>query len=413
MVALAEQILSLLVATGVGLLIGVERERRKGEGTARAAAGLRTFTAAGLLGAVAMLAGGPALLSVALAGVIALASISYLTSKSEDPGLTTEIVLILTAALGGLAVPQPELAAGIGVVVTVLLAARAPMHHFAKRVLTESELRSALILAAATLVVWPIMPDRFLGPYAAINLRNLWTVVVLAMAIGAVGHVAMRFLGTRFGLPLAGLASGFVSSSATIAAMGEKAVGDPRLLAPAAAAAVLSNIATIIQASIVIAAVSPATLSALALPLSLAGLLAIGYGLVFALRASSAGDVEVDNRGEAFKPSTALVLAALIAGTLVLAAAARVWLGDSGVIVAAAAAGLADAHSAAVSVASLVASGKLQALDARLPIVIGLTTNALAKCLLAVSQGGRAFSIRVVPGIVLITAGLWIGMFMV
>lgn len=408
-----QEILSLLVATGVGLLIGVERERRKGEGTARAAAGLRTFTAAGLLGAIAMLAGGPALLSVALAGVIALAAISYLTSKSEDPGLTTEIVLILTAALGGLAVTQPELAAATGVMVTVGLAARAPMHHFAKRVLTESELRSALTLAAATLVVWPIMPDRFLGPYAAINLRNLWTVVVLAMAIGAVGHVAMRFLGTRFGLPLAGLASGFVSSSATIAAMGEKAVGDPRLLAPAAAAAVLSNIATIIQASILIAAVSPATLSALALPLSLAGLLAIGYGLVFAFRVSSANDVEVDNRGEAFKPRTALILAALIAGTLVLAAAARVWLGDSGVIVAAAAAGLADAHSAAMSVASLVASGKLQALDARLPIVIGLTTNAFVKCLLAVSEGGRAFSIRVVPGIVLIIAGLWIGMFMV
>ncbi|RTL62103.1 MAG: DUF4010 domain-containing protein [Hyphomicrobiales bacterium] len=410
MIAPAEQILSLVVAMGIGLLIGVERERRKGEGTARAAAGLRTFTVAGLLGAVAMLAGGSVLLSVALAGVIALAAISYLRSKNEDPGLTTEIVLILTAALGGLAVAQAELAAGIGVVVTVVLAAREPMHHFAKRVLTESELKSALTLAAATLVVWPIMPDRFLGPYEAVNLRNLWTVVVLAMAIGAVGHVAVRVLGTRFGLPLAGLASGFVSSSATIAAMGDKAVGDPRLLAPAAAAAVLSNIATIIQASILIAAVSPATISALALPLSLAGLLAIGYGLVFALRASSA-DVEVDSGGEAFKPSTALILAALIAGTLVLAAAARVWLGDSGVIVAAAAAGLADAHSAAMSVASLVASGKLQALDARLPIVIGLTANAFVKCLLAVSEGGRAFAIRVVPGVVLITAGLWIGMF--
>lgn len=410
MIASSQQLLSLLVAIGVGLLIGLERERRKGEGAARAAAGVRTFTVASLLGAVAMLTGGTVLLSVALAGVAVLAAASYLWSTSDDPGLTTEVVLILAAALGGLAISQPELAAGIGVLVTVVLAAREPMHHFAKRVLTEGELNSALTLAAATLVVLPIMPDRFLGPYGAINLRSLWTVVILAMAIGAVGHVAVRILGTRFGLPLAGLASGFVSSSATIAAMGEKAVGDPRLLAPAAAGAVLSNIATIVQATVLIAAVSPATLSVVAKPLLLGGLLAIAYGILFALRASATKNVDVEARGEAFKLSTALVLAGVIATSLVAAAAARAWLGDTGVSIAAAAAGLADAHSAAMSVASLVASGKLEAHDAGLPIVIGLTTNAFVKCLLAISEGGRAFGGRVVPGVVLITAGLWIGM---
>lgn len=349
----SEKLLSLLVSLGIGLLIGVERERRKGEGAAREAAGLRTFAIAGLLGGVAMLAGGTVLLAVAVAGVITLAALSYRRSTSEDPGLTTEVVLIVTTALGGLAVSQPSFAASIGVVVAVLLAGREPLHHFAKRVLTEGELKSALTLAAATLVVWPVMPDQFLGPYDAINPRYLWSVVVLAMAIGAFGHVAVRMLGTRSGLPLAGLASGFVSSSATIAAMGEKATADPRLIAPAAAGAVLSNIATIVQAAVLIAAVSPPTLSALALPLSLAALVAIGYGLLFALLGSSTKDVEANSRGEAFEASAALLLAAVIAVSLIGAAAARAWFGESGLVAAAAAAGLADAHSAALSVASL------------------------------------------------------------
>lgn len=406
-----QQILSLLVATGVGLLIGVERERRKGEGPARGAAGLRTFAVAGLLGAVATITGGTVLLYIAVAGVMGLAALSYHRSKGEDPGITTELVLIITPILGGLAVTEPAFAAGIGVVVSVLLAGREPMHHFAKRVLTESELKSGMTLAAATLVVWPVMPDRYLGPYNAINLSALWTVVVLAMAIGAGGYIAVRILGTRFGLPLAGLVSGFVSSSATIASLGDKSASDPRLLEPAAAGAVLSNIATIVQASVLIAAVSPATLSALALPLTLAALIALSYGLLVTfLGRSATKDVEVETRGEAFKTSTALILAAIIASSLVVSAAARSWFGEAGVVAAAAAAGIADAHSAAFSVASLVASGKLTAVDARLPIVVGLTTNACVKCLLAATEGGYAFAIRVVPGVVIMTVALWAGL---
>ena len=44
-------LLNLVVALGIGLLIGAERERRKGEGPARAPAGIRTFTVASLAGA--------------------------------------------------------------------------------------------------------------------------------------------------------------------------------------------------------------------------------------------------------------------------------------------------------------------------------------------------------------------------
>src|SRR5262249_18426317 len=39
---------SLAAALGIGLLIGTERERRKGTGPRRSAAGLRTFTLASL-----------------------------------------------------------------------------------------------------------------------------------------------------------------------------------------------------------------------------------------------------------------------------------------------------------------------------------------------------------------------------
>ena len=163
--------------------------------------------------------GGALVLAVTVAGVAALVAVAYSKSRSDDPGLTTEIALILTALLGGLSMQQPALAAGMAVALAALLAARLPLHHFVSSVLTEGEVRDALIFAGATLVILPLLPNQALGPYGALNPRSIWIIVILVMAISAAGYVLVRMLGPRFGLPIAGLASGFVSSTATIGAM--------------------------------------------------------------------------------------------------------------------------------------------------------------------------------------------------
>lgn len=409
MLSLDHPYVSWAVALGIGLLIGVDRERRKGEGVGRAAAGLRTFAITSLLGAASMEIGGPVLLSVTTVGVFTLTALAYYRTHSEDPGLTTEIALVLTLILGGLAVREPLEAAALAVAAAILLAARTPMHSFVRDVLTQSELRSALIFAAATLVVWPILPDRYLGPFDAINLRSVWSIVILIMAISACGYIAVRALGSRYGLPAAGLASGFVSSSATIAAMGARVVDDPRLLGPGVAAAVLSTVATVAQISIVVAATSPETFLALAMPLILAGFAAVAYGLIFAF---SLGDSPTDgpsNPGEAFSFKSALLLAAILAAILVAAAALRTWFGESGLVVAAAVAGFADAHATAVSVASQVAAGKMAARDACMPILVGFTTNSITKIILAIASGSGAFALRVVPGLIIVLVAAWTG----
>src|SRR5208282_3004446 len=132
-------ILNLAVAVGIGLLIGGERERRKGEGRTRSPAGILTFTVTSLAGAISFIVGGEIALAVTTAGVITLTAVAYWRTHEEDPGLTTEIALILTALLGGLSVHQPALAAGVAVAAAILLAARTPLHHFVRSVLTEEE----------------------------------------------------------------------------------------------------------------------------------------------------------------------------------------------------------------------------------------------------------------------------------
>lgn len=405
----APMLLNLAVALGIGLLIGAERERRKGEGPARSPAGIRTFSVASLAGATSVMAGGAIVLAVTISGVAALTVIGYFKSRDDDPGLTTEISLILTALLGGLAIQQPELAASVAVALAALLAARAPLHHFVRTVLTEGEVRDALIFAGATLVVLPLLPNQALGPYDALNLRSIWIVVILVMAISAAGYIAVRTLGARFGLPIAGLASGFISSTATIGAMGTRVQKNPGLLTAAVAGAALSTVATIVQMSLVLAATSMITLRTMSVPLICAGIAAAAYGAGFTVRALREKEAPDPQPGQAFSLPGALGFALALSVMLIASAALREWFGETGIIVAAAAAGFVDTHSAAIAVASLVASGKMTPADAVFPVLAGFSTNTISKIVLAWSSGSWSFALRLIPGLILVAVAAWAG----
>ncbi len=80
--------LRLLVALGIGLLIGAERERRKGTGPTRSAAGVRTFAVTALAGGISYLVGQGLLVAVAAAVVGIFAAVSYRRAAASDPGLT-------------------------------------------------------------------------------------------------------------------------------------------------------------------------------------------------------------------------------------------------------------------------------------------------------------------------------------
>ena len=402
-------LLNLAAALGIGLLIGAERERRKGGGPARAPAGIRTFTVASLAGAASVMVGGAVVLAVTVTGVAALTAIAYLRSRSDDPGLTTEIALILTALLGGLAMQQPALAAGMAVGLAALLAARTPLHHFVRSVLTESEVNDALIFAGATLVVLPLLPNQALGPYDALNPRSIWIVVILVMAISAAGYVLVRMLGARFGLPIAGLASGFISSTATIGAMGARVQKSPGVISAAVAGAALSTVATVIQLCRCWPPPARPRLRALSMPLICAGIAAAAYGAGFTIRALRERDAAEPQPGHAFSLPVALVFALTLSAVLIASAALREWFGETGVIVAAAAAGFVDTHSPAIAIASLVASGKMTAADAVFPILAAFSTNTISKIVFAWSSGSWTFALRLIPGLILVASAAWAG----
>jgi len=394
-----DELRGLAVALGIGLLVGSERERRKGEGDARVAAGVRTFALIALAGAVAERLGG---VGVAVAGgFTALAALaSYRNSRVRDPGLTTEVAMLVVFLLGVLAMREVALAAGLGVAVALLLAAKSRVHQFVRTVLTEQELHDALLLAAAAAIVLPLLPDRAVDPWGVLNLHKLWLLAVIIMAINAAGHVALRVFGPRAGLLLAGLAGGFASSTATIASMGTRAKENPKLAMACAGAGVVSNVSTVVQLAVISGALSPPLLRALWLPIVAAGVVIVVFALAatWATRRVDAHGTQL--AGRAFEPKHVLMFVTIVATVMLVSAAMLAWLGNAALAWTLAASGIADVHAATASAAQLVAVNRIGPETAVPGIALAFAGNSMMKLVMAFLTGGRAYALRLMPGIV-------------
>lgn len=407
MTAFPADIIGLGSALGIGLLVGLERERKKlrDDGN-REPAGLRTFAITSLLGWGSMSLGGVPLLTAMAVGLAALLAIAYYQASSRDPGLTTEVALLLVLMLGAYADKSPPLAVGMGVVLALLLAYREGLHHFVRSQLTETEVRDGLVLASAALVILPLVPDRFIGPFGSLNLRTVWMLCVLMMGIGALGHLAIRIAGQRFGLPLAGFISGFASSTATVASMGERVRREPASLRAAVAAATLSSATTMLLMGVVLAAIDVRILPALLLPLSSAFLTACAYAAHYSL--SDRIRVEADSmNGHIFDLRMALGAALVIALVQLFSAIFFHYMGNPGVLLSTSVSGFADVHAAAASAAVLVSAGKVAPEAVVLPVLVAISTNSVSKSAMAVVTGGWRYAAPVIAGLSLILVALW------
>lgn len=394
-----EDIIALLFAfssaLGAGLLIGLVRERRH---ATHATAGLRTHALVALSAALAAWLG-TAVLLVTLAAVGLLAAMSYHASHDEDPGLTGEVAMVATALLGALALRSPALATGLAVVVAVLLFAKQPLHRLSRELLSEREVFDGLFLLASALVVLPLLPDRGFGPSGAFNPRTLWLLVVLVMAVGALGHVALRVIGNRWGLAVSGFFAGYVSSTAAVLGFGQRAKQSPQLMGSAVGAALLANLASLSLSVPVLGALSPALVSEQAGVLAAVGAVLLAGGLlgVHAGREEEVPPPTSDTR--MFRFSHALGFAVLVGGLVLLAALLNQWIGAGGAMAAAVVSAAAELHASVATLGSLRQHGAIDPAQGRWLMVGLLAASMGTKSVLAVASGGRRYGLRVAGGL--------------
>lgn len=96
--------------------------------------------------------------------------------------------------------------------------------------------------------------------------------------------------------------------------------------------------------------------------------------------------------GRAFNGVAVLMFVALVGGFSLVAELLIRWLGAPGALIAATVMGLADAHAAAVSMATLFAGERLAVTAAAVGVVLALTTNMAVKVPTAFVTGSRVLA---------------------
>lgn len=400
----------LAVALGAGLLVGTERERHKARQAGREAAGLRSFAVAALVGALAAVLDTPGLLAACTLGAALLAAVAHQRSRSEDPGLSTEIAWLAVLLIGARAMSAPLQAAAAAVLLTVLLAARNPLHRFAVRTLSAHELQDGLLVLSLGLIVLPLLPDGPVPALAGLAPRSLAATLLMLLLVQTLGHAAQRALGLRRGLLLAGLVSGFVSSTATVLAFGARARRAGAAGRLWAAGATLSGAATWLQVQLIVSALLPAQALDL-LPMTAGGVAgALVAAALLAWRAPAAqADAEAVPDGSALHPGQALGFALLLAAVAYGLNRLHQAFGAAGLHAGVALAALADAHAPVAALAALASRGALDSEGLARGIGLAVAANTLSRLVLGHGAGGGRYGLQLAAGLLLSLAAASLG----
>ena len=200
----------LALALVLGLLIGLERERRGKE------AGLRTFAFIALLGGLGGALGESfALLILALVGLLTLVLNVQTLRSDQGSELTTSAAMLVTCLAGILCGQGHTIApAAVIVIATALLAWKERLAGFSMG-LSEGELRSAVLLAILAIVIYPALPRGAVGPWGLIEPRATWVTVILISGIGFANYILWKIYGER-GTEISGFLGGLVNSNFTV-----------------------------------------------------------------------------------------------------------------------------------------------------------------------------------------------------
>ena len=407
----ARQLEALALATAIGLLMGLERERRPA-----ARAGVRTFGLTGLLGALAALLAEllatPAFIAMgfAVVAVMIIAAFIRHPEPDDDPGTTSVVALLVCYSLGAMVwLGHGRLAVMAAVGATMLLYFKSELRGVAAR-LTSQDWRSILQFSVLSLIVLPILPNRGFGPYEAINPHQVWLMIVLVAGVSLAGYMALRLVGARYGAPLLGLLGGLVSSTTTTMVFARHARENPAMTSTAGLVILLANLIMVVRILAIAGALSPPVV-----PLLAGGcILAVALGAIMLARdwRQLAGQdaLPIPETRNPTELRAAIGFGLLYAGVLLCAA----WLSDiagrGGLYLLALASGLTDVDAISLSALRLFDSAQLGANQAVTTLVLALLSNLVFKTGIIMVLGGNALARRTWFGMLAVAIGLIIGL---
>jgi uncharacterized membrane protein (DUF4010 family) len=397
---------AFLTSLAIGLMMGLERERRGGTN-----AGLRTFGLVGIAGTaaamIAQLAEAPWLLPVVVLGLIGMmiSADHHRGDRDAGPDTTTTVALVLCFLFGAMLWHgHTQLTVALALGATTLLYFKAELHDVSHK-LTRQDIVSFLQFALITFVVLPILPDEGYGPYEKLNPYKIWLMVVLTSGLSLAGYAALRLAPKGVAVPLLGLLGGLVSSTATTLVFSRQLRDQDKPVDSAVAIITIANLVVLVRIAVLALAIAPKALPVLAPVLGIG----LAAGAIMPLRGwlrlkKSRGDLpELKNPTDLRQ---ALFFGLMFAVVLVVSAAFHDKAGAIGVYAVSAISGIADMDAIAISTFNLMSGGELEVRQVTWAVVIALTSNMAFKFSIVLTLGGREPALRVALAYGAVVAGL-------
>ncbi|MCC6847542.1 MAG: MgtC/SapB family protein [Deltaproteobacteria bacterium] len=397
-------------ALGLGVLLGLERERSK---TPAGFAGVRTFGLFAVTGAVAAFLDAaldrPWLALGLFAAVAALVVVSYAVSaRRGELGITTEVSALLAFLMGYLCVAgHPMLAAGLAVASGGVLALKEWLHRLAGRI-EPADVEATLKFAIVSIIVLPLVPNESFGPAPldVVNPYKIWLMVVLISGLNFASYVLVKTVGAEHGIGLTGLLGGLVSSTAVTLGFAQRSREAPAQAAALGLGILVAWTVMFARVVVLVGAVAPGLAPRVAAAMAALGLpcLAISWLLWRRRRAKETASVRAG--ANPFELGQAIRFGVIFGAITFVAKAAQVYLGDAGLYLAGAIAGLTDVDAIALSMAQLAVAMPASAEAAVRTIVIAVASNTLVKAGIAVFLGapGLRRVVLAATGVILVAA---------
>ncbi|MCM2255235.1 MAG: MgtC/SapB family protein [Vicinamibacteria bacterium] len=381
-------------ALGLGLMLGLERERDHAQSGEEQVAGVRTFSLIALIGATGawlhVEAGLTWLLLATFAAVAGLAIVSYyVTATRGDVGATTEMTVLMTFLVGALCgIGSQGLAVALTVTVLLLVSSKGSTQRFVGRV-EAADIEATLKFAIITAIVLPLLPNRNFGPppLDVLNPYKVWLMVVLISGLNFASYVLVKVVGQEHGIGLTGVLGGLVSSTAVTLGFSQRSRSEPALAPSFTLGILVAWTVMFFRVLIVVALIDAPLARRLGPAVGLLGLVNLAACALLWMRRPERGESTVKSGSNPFELGEAIKFGGIFGVVTFVAKAAQVYLGNAGLYLAGAIAGLTDVDAIALSMASLAQQDPASVGPAALTILIALVANTLVKAGMALGLG--------------------------
>tara|TARA_R110000823_G_C15947996_1_gene501256 strand:+ start:3764 stop:5044 length:1281 start_codon:yes stop_codon:yes gene_type:complete len=415
---LSPYILGVLLSTGIGLILGLEREYDKLKDE-QGFAGIRTFPIVTVIG---FMLGSlneiytPWLVIIGLAAIILFFGISHLSivQKHSMTGITTNLALITTFILGIMVSAHLyKEAIATAVIVVTLLSLKTTFRSFIKNI-TPAELFAFIKFSIIALLILPFLPDKDYGPEGLLNPFEIGAIIVIVSFLNFIGYFLVKYVGSKKGILLTAVLGGLISSTAVTWIYASRSKESPELSKKYASGIIIASAIMFPRLAVLAYIFNSAILEYLAIPFGLLTLVCLAASLLLIRKDTDQPNTDI-NLGNPLNMWNAIGFGGIYVAILFAVFYGNKFFGESGLYYSALIAGLADTDAITISMAKFALLEDKLILAANV-IVTATLSNMAVKLGIVFLKGskktgnlvGYSFGSVVLLGILYISLNAWI-----